>query len=93
VIKGILAQVEKYISIFLSLFLIFSSTYQLLIDEVRFFLLFQLELECHAYLWVDLKTFIILVFSFVNEDVLGLETELQVFDNYFLGFFFEVLEI
>ena len=80
-IKGLFAHVEKFIANFLSLFLIFSSTYHLLIDEVRFFLLFQLELECHAYLWVDLKSFIILVFPFVNEDVLGLETELQVFDN------------
>jgi hypothetical protein len=92
VIKGLLAQFEKFIGNFLSFFLIFSSTYQLVIDELRFFLLIQLKLECKAYLWVDLMSSIF-KFSFMDDNVLALETFLHVFDNYLLGFFLELFEI
>jgi hypothetical protein len=45
VIKGLLAHVEKFIANFLSFFFLFSSTYNLVIDELRFGLLIQHDLE------------------------------------------------
>jgi hypothetical protein len=50
----------------------------------------QLELQGYADLWEEFIT--IYVFIFIDEDLVDLERELQVFDNNLLRFFLELQE-